>query len=150
MLGRKTGAGFYKYEGRKQGPNDALSQWRAGLKAEPEKGRAGPDISCVEQVEAKLQLDNNDLTNRLVLLMVNEAARCLEEKVVSSPDDADYGMVLGTGFPAYRGGPLRFAQQFGLKTVVSELERFTRHDDKFAPCDLLKQHAREGTYIYES
>ena len=55
--------------------------------------------------------------------MVNEAARCLEEKVVASPEDADYGMILGTGFAPFRGGPLRFAEHFGLKKLVDEMER---------------------------
>ena len=55
-------------------------------------------------------------------LMVNEAARCLEEKVVATPEDADYGMVLGTGFPPFRGGPLRFAESVGLKKVVTSMD----------------------------
>ena len=50
--------------------------------------------------------------NRLIFLMVNEAARCLEEKVVATPEDADYGMILGTGFPTFRGGPLRYAERW--------------------------------------
>ena len=149
MLGRKTGAGFYQYEGRKQTPNEALSRWRDGLHDNPED-QGGAQRRPGQEREPKLALNVEELTNRLVLLMVNEAARCLEEKVVASPEDADYGMLLGTGFPAYRGGPLRFAQHFGLKRVVSELERFARTDDKFTPCDLLQQHARSGTSIYES
>jgi len=82
--------------------------------------------------------------------MVNEAARCLEEKVVASPEDADYGMILGTGFAPFRGGPLRFAEHFGIEKVVQEMERLTQTDDKFAPCEILKKHAREGTKFYES
>ena len=62
----------------------------------------------------RLQL-NEELTHRLMFLMVNEAARCVEEGVVDSPEDADYGMILGTGFAPFRGGPLRFAEHFGLK-----------------------------------
>ena len=49
--------------------------------------------------------------------MVNEAARCLEEKVVATPEDADYGMILGTGFAPFRGGPLRFADHFGIAEI---------------------------------
>ena len=67
--------------------------------------------------------------------MVNEAARCLEEKVVASPEDADYGMILGTGFPPFRGGPLRYAENFGLKKIVTEMEQLARSEEKFAPCD---------------
>ena len=127
MLGRKTGNGFYKYEGKQQTPNDSLRAWRR---------QDAPDAS--------------DLSNRLVFLMVNEAARCLEEKVVESPEDADFGMILGTGFAPFRGGPLRFAEHYGLKRVVSEMERLAHQEPKFAPCEILKKHAREGTRFYES
>jgi 3-hydroxyacyl-CoA dehydrogenase/enoyl-CoA hydratase/3-hydroxybutyryl-CoA epimerase len=129
ILGRKTGAGFYKYEGKQQSPNDALQEWR-------------------QESGEKFALEN--ITNRLVYLMVNEAARCLEEKVVASPEDADYGMVLGTGFPVYRGGPLRFAESVGLKKVVTDMDGIhSRAGEKFAPCDLLRQHAQDGTTFYQ-
>ncbi|HEX4641265.1 MAG TPA: 3-hydroxyacyl-CoA dehydrogenase NAD-binding domain-containing protein, partial [Chthoniobacterales bacterium] len=129
ILGRKTGAGFYKYEGKQQTPNESLQQWRQ------ESGeKFGPE----------------NITNRLVYLMVNEAARCLEEKVVATPEDADYGMVLGTGFPVYRGGPLRYVESVGLKKVVADMDGIrSRSGEKFAPCDLLRQHAQDGTTFYQ-
>src|SRR5947208_2903055 len=129
MLGRKTGAGFYKYEGKTQTPNDALEEWRR-------TGAAGNGAI--------------GLPNRLVFLMVNEAARCVEEKVVDSPEDADYGMILGSGFAPFRGGPLRFAEHFSLKKIVDEMDRLAESDEKFLPCEILKKHAREGTKFYES
>ncbi len=134
MLGRKTGTGFYKYEGRNQTPNDSLEHWRRGLHGEPGPG---------------LPLNEEQLANRIVFLMVNEAARCVEEKVVESPEDADYGMILGTGFAPFRGGPLRFAEHFGLGKVVNELKRLAGTEEKFSPCEILKRHAREGTRFYE-
>ena len=70
--------------------------------------------------------------------MVNEAARCLEEKVVASPEDADYGMILGTGFAPFRGGPLRFADHFGSRKWSTEMER-TATAGNLQPCDLLRQ-----------
>ena len=128
LLGRKSGAGFYKYEGKSQTPNESLEQWR----------------------RSTARNEDVDLAQRLIFLMVNEAARCLEEKVVESPEDADYGMILGTGFAPFRGGPLRFADHFGLKKVVDEMERLAQSDEKFAPCELLKKHARDGTKFYGS
>ena len=128
MLGRKTGSGFYKYEGRQQTPNEAIQSWR-------------------QESGEKFGLEN--ITNRLVYLMVNEAARCLEEKVVASPEDADYGMILGTGFPVYRGGPLRYAESLGLKKVVTDMDGIqSRAGEKFAPSDLLREHAQNGTTFY--
>ncbi|PYJ43045.1 MAG: hypothetical protein DME86_03985 [Verrucomicrobia bacterium] len=130
LLGRKSGAGFYRYEGKSQTPNTQLDQWRDGGSVQNEA--------------------ENTIEHRLILLIVNEAARCLEEKVVASPEDADYGMILGTGFPAYRGGPLRFAENQGIKKIVEELERLAQRDDKFTAAEILKKHARDGARFYES
>jgi 3-hydroxyacyl-CoA dehydrogenase/enoyl-CoA hydratase/3-hydroxybutyryl-CoA epimerase len=80
--------------------------------------------------------------------MVDEAARCVQEKVVASAEDADYGMILGTGFAPFRGGPLRFADHFGLKKIVDELSERAKTEEKFGPCELLKKHARDGTKFY--
>ena len=128
LLGRKSGGGFYKYEGKQQSPNESLVQWRRA-------GSARNDV---------------DLANRLIFLMLNEAARCVEEEVVEAPEDADYGMILGTGFAPHRGGPLRFAEHFGLKKIVDEMNRLAQSDDRFEPCEILKKHARDGTKFYES
>ena len=148
MLGRKSGAGFYKYEGKTQTPNDSLVKWRRGLHGEPE-GAEGPNLPPDRDRDPRLRLNEEELTHRLMLLMVNEAARCVEEGVVDSPEDADYGMILGTGFAPFRGGPLRFAEHFGLKRVVEDLERLARAEAKFTPCEILKKHARDGTKFYK-
>jgi 3-hydroxyacyl-CoA dehydrogenase/enoyl-CoA hydratase/3-hydroxybutyryl-CoA epimerase len=148
MLGRKTGAGFYKYEGKKQRPNDSSVQWRRGLHGDPE-GVEGPNIPPDKHRDPRFRFNEEKLTHRLIFLMVNEAARCVEEGVVDSPEDADYGMILGTGFAPFRGGPLRFAEHFGLKKTVEELERLARAVKKFTPCEILKKHARDGTKFYE-
>lgn len=149
MLGRKSGGGFYKYEGKQQKPNEGIEKWRRGVVAGVadlgprktfDKGQLGAATPATVDV---------DLANRLVFLMVNEAARCVEEKVVESPEDADYGMILGTGFAPFRGGPLRFAEHFGLQKIVDEMEKLAKTDEKFAPCEILKRHARDGTRFYE-
>src|SRR6266480_2248077 len=67
-----------------------------------------------------------------------------------SPEDADYGMILGTGFAPFRGGPLRYAEHFGLNKVVDELERLAQSEEKFSPCEILKKHASDGTKFYEN
>jgi 3-hydroxyacyl-CoA dehydrogenase / enoyl-CoA hydratase / 3-hydroxybutyryl-CoA epimerase len=148
MLGRKTGAGFYKYEGRTQAPNESLAQWRRALHGEPE-GAEGPDIPPDWHRDPRSRLNEEELAHRLIFLMANEAARCVEENVVDSPEDADYGMILGTGFAPFRGGPLRFAEHFGLKNVVDDLERLAQSEEKFSPCEILKKHACNGTRFYK-
>jgi len=148
MLGRKTGVGFYKYEGKAQTPNESLIQWRRG----PVAGGGDPgshEGRATNRPASPPPAADADLPNRLVFLMVNEAARCVEEKVVDSPEDADYGMILGTGFAPFRGGPLRFAEHLGLKKVVDELERLAQSEEKFLPCEILKKHARDGTTFYK-
>src|SRR5213592_4755546 len=149
MLGRKTGAGFYKYEGKTNKPNESLAHWRS---AHVVAGRGDPgkdEGSATTQPASPPPATADDLTHRLILLMVNESARCVEEKVVDSPEDADYGMILGTGFAPFRGGPLRFAEHFGLKKIVEEMEQLAQSDEKFAPCAILKEHVQNGTKFYE-
>jgi 3-hydroxyacyl-CoA dehydrogenase/enoyl-CoA hydratase/3-hydroxybutyryl-CoA epimerase len=84
--------------------------------------------------------------------MVNEAARCVEEKVVATPEDADFGMMMGTGFPGHRGGPLRFADYFGAQKLAATMDALQERagvGDKFVPAALLRQHAQNGTKFYE-
>jgi 3-hydroxyacyl-CoA dehydrogenase/enoyl-CoA hydratase/3-hydroxybutyryl-CoA epimerase len=149
MLGRKSGGGFYKYEGKSQTPNAEIERWRgrpvAGV---ADHGRSVPPPSP-KPGSATPATAKNDVANRLMFLMVNEAARCLEENVIASPEDADYGMILGTGFPAWRGGPLRFAESFGIKKLVEEMEKLARTNEKYVPCALLRKHAQNGTKFYE-
>ena len=127
-------------------PNEPLAQWRVVAGGgDPGRGEGRTKSQPASSPPATA----DDIALRLVLLMVNEAARCVEEKVVESPEDADYGMILGTGFAPFRGGPLRFAEHFGLSKVVEELERLARNEEKFTPCEILRKHAREGTKFYE-
>jgi len=150
MLGRKTGAGFYKYDGKAQTPNDSLTRWRRALHGEPE-GADGPNPAAAGpdwHRDPRLRSNEEELTHRLIFLMVNEAADCVEERVVDSPEDADYGMILGTGFAPFRGGPLRFAEHFGLKKIVEAMDRLAQSEEKFSPCDILRKHARGATKFY--
>ncbi|HEX9281119.1 MAG TPA: 3-hydroxyacyl-CoA dehydrogenase NAD-binding domain-containing protein [Candidatus Udaeobacter sp.] len=149
MLGRKTGAGFYKYEGKRQMPNDSLVEWRRAHVVATAGGPGKDEGSATTQPASPPPATVDELTHRLIFLLVNEAARCVEEGVVDSPEDADYGMILGTGFAPFRGGPLRFAEHFGIKRTVEELERLARTEEKFTPCEILKKHGRDETKFYE-
>jgi 3-hydroxyacyl-CoA dehydrogenase/enoyl-CoA hydratase/3-hydroxybutyryl-CoA epimerase len=149
MLGRKTGGGFYKYEGKTHTANESLARWRSAPVVAGGGDPGSHEGSATTRPASPPPATVDDLANRLVFLMVNEAARCVEENVVDSPEDADYGMILGTGFAPFRGGPLRFAEHFGLRKVVDELERLAQTEEKFSPCEILKKHAREGTTFYQ-
>ncbi len=155
LLGRKSGAGFYQYEGKAQTENSEIEKWRHISAVIPSKveGSRGETSKVTQRDPSTLlrsaQDDGGEKANRLMFLMVNESARCLEEKVVASPEDADYGMILGTGFPIWRGGPLRFAENFGIKKVVEEMEILARTNEKYVPCSLLREHAQKGTKFYD-
>ena len=110
-LGRKAGAGFYRYSGGKK--DDA----RLPLNTE---------IASVHQPKIAGQTEDADLRDRMVLVMVNEGARVLEEGVVEAPEDVDFGMIMGTGWAPFRGGPLRYADTRGLGEVVRRLGRTRR------------------------
>jgi 3-hydroxyacyl-CoA dehydrogenase / enoyl-CoA hydratase / 3-hydroxybutyryl-CoA epimerase len=148
MLGRKSGSGIYKYEGKTQTPNPEVEKWRTKPSSHPERSEGSQEPGPSEVRRSARNDRVADMANRLMFLMVNESARCLEEKVVASPEDADYGMILGTGFPVWRGGPLRFAENFGIKKMVGEMESLARTNEKYGPCNLLREHAQKGTKFY--
>jgi 3-hydroxyacyl-CoA dehydrogenase len=125
-LGRKTGHGFYRHRGRKREPDPDL---RAFLGLERERSGPTPDT----------------LGDRMMLAMINEAARCLEEGVAADAGVVDLAMVFGAGFPPFRGGPLRYADAVGLQKVESQLTALrAERGERFAPSRLLSKLAREG------
>jgi 3-hydroxyacyl-CoA dehydrogenase/enoyl-CoA hydratase/3-hydroxybutyryl-CoA epimerase len=79
--------------------------------------------------------------------MVNEAARCLAEGVVAGPAETDLAMILGTGFPPFRGGLCRWADQQGLANIVAMLERLeTAVGERFRPSEALRGFAAKGGF----
>jgi 3-hydroxyacyl-CoA dehydrogenase / enoyl-CoA hydratase / 3-hydroxybutyryl-CoA epimerase len=129
-LGRKAGKGFYRYSGGKKRGVDPTVYELIGTQP-----NGGPRPA--------------DVIQRLVLVMLNEAARAVGEGIVRSPRDGDLGAIFGFGFPPFRGGPLRHADDLGAARVVAELERLAeRHGARFAPCEVLVEQARSGTKFY--
>jgi 3-hydroxyacyl-CoA dehydrogenase/enoyl-CoA hydratase/3-hydroxybutyryl-CoA epimerase len=83
------------------------------------------------------------------LLMLNEAAMCLDEGVVRNARDGDIGAIFGIGFPPFLGGPFRYMHTLGIVHVVSRLEHYQGLlGDKFTPADSLKKMAEEGRSFY--
>jgi len=129
-LGRKSGRGFYIYEGgKKRGVDPAVYEL---LGVHPNGGPRPAEI-----------------LQRLVLGLLNEAARAVGEGVVRSPRDGDIGAIFGVGFPPFRGGPLRHADDLGAARLVADLERLAeRLGPRFAPCEVLQDLARRDAKFY--
>jgi 3-hydroxyacyl-CoA dehydrogenase/enoyl-CoA hydratase/3-hydroxybutyryl-CoA epimerase len=82
--------------------------------------------------------------------MINEAAMILQEKVVDGPDAVDIGMIMGTGFPPFRGGLLRYADSIGIDHFVDGLERLEARfkDGRFRPCAYILDLKSKGQKFY--
>ena len=131
-LGRKSGRGFYIYEGKKERPAPAS------------------DIGFLQALKARVS-DDVTRRDRLILIMINEAARVLAEGVVESPEDVDFGMITGTGWAPFRGGPLRYADSVGIGEVLRRLENLARDiAPHFEPCDYLRDMAEQGLRFYSA
>lgn len=82
--------------------------------------------------------------------MVNEAARCLEEGVVDNARYLDMAMVMGTGFPAFRGGLLRYADAEGLESIVARLQKLEKqYGERSSPAGLLVEMSEKGETFYD-
>ena len=85
----------------------------------------------------------------MVLLMINEAARCLEERIVEDPRDVDFAMIMGTGFAPFRGGPLRHADSTGIGAITEDLQRLNQAGEhQFAPCERLIEMNKHNRTFY--
>jgi 3-hydroxyacyl-CoA dehydrogenase len=85
------------------------------------------------------EVGREEITERLVLRMVCEAFHVLEEGIARNPSDLDVAMVLGTGFPEFRGGVVKYARDLGLDKVRARLEQLAaQYGERFFPCELLR------------
>jgi 3-hydroxyacyl-CoA dehydrogenase len=96
-------------------------------------------------------LPQEDIRRRLVLVMMNEAARILEDGIVDRAADVDLGMIMGTGFPPFRGGLLRFADDQHPRSVLERLwEMEGKYGMRFTPAPLLVELARDNRGFYDA
>ena len=126
-LGKKSGQGFYKYT----------------------KGKSNGACDVPRNSTFRLQCENEEIVDRLILVMINESVRCLEEEVVASPKDVDFGMIMGTGWAPFRGGPIRYLDSVGSKKIAERLQELAKKDAYFTPCDMLLEYAKTNKKFYE-
>jgi 3-hydroxyacyl-CoA dehydrogenase/enoyl-CoA hydratase/3-hydroxybutyryl-CoA epimerase len=131
LLGKKTSKGYYIYDGKNSKENPEV---KALLKNIPSE---------------KLNLSDEEILDRFLLGMVNEAARCLEEGVVNDPMYVDMALLYGMGFPPFRAGLLHYADKRGLANIVDRLNTLAkRYGDRFTPCNKLVSMAKENRSFY--
>lgn len=129
-LGKKNQKGYYRYEkGERKIPDESIYDLRSPSR--------------------KIHMSSYEIVDRCILIMLNEAAHCLDEKIVDKPEYVDGGMIFGTGFPPFRGGLLRYAENRGIREIVGRLEDFTKkYGDRFTPAKLLTKLAKSGKGFY--
>ncbi|SQD78127.1 fatty acid oxidation complex subunit alpha FadJ [Moritella yayanosii] len=131
--GRKNEKGFYLY----------------GKKAKKGKKQVDESIYKLLNLKPEAKMAPKAIAERAVLLMLNEAARCLDEGILRSARDGDIGAIFGIGFPPFLGGPFHYMDSIGIAELVDKLERHQeKYGERFAPCESLKAMAKEGKKFY--
>lgn len=131
--GKKNQRGFYQYgkqsKGKKQVDESVYNVLGVSVK----------DTGKTEQ----------EIAQRCLVQMFNEAARCLEEGILSSARDGDVGGLFGIGFPPYTGGPFSYMDSMGIDNLVTSLKGYQQqYGERFSPCDLLLEMAEQGKTFY--
>jgi 3-hydroxyacyl-CoA dehydrogenase/enoyl-CoA hydratase/3-hydroxybutyryl-CoA epimerase len=142
--GRKAKKGFYLYdeEGKKGEVDESVYTLLA-------PGARETTAASGNQAQTRAQIPPAEIQSRTVLPMLNEAARCLAERVIRSPRDGDVGAVFGFGFPPFRGGPFRYMDTIGVAELVKKLEDLNdRFPGRFEPAEILVSMARRGERFY--
>ncbi len=122
LLGKKSGEGFYKN---------------------------GKVNSKITKKRIK-KLSKNEILERTMLIMINEASRILEEGFIKNPHYLDMAIIMGAGFPAFRGGILKYADSIGTKIIHEKLVRLTEKNTRFEPSKLLSLLARSNAKFYDT
>jgi len=138
MLGQKTGAGYYRYE--------------PGNRTPLENPELVPMLEAASQEKGiqRKALDEQYIVERCIFALVNEGAKILEEGIAQRSSDIDVIYLNGYGFPAFRGGPMFYADSVGLDTVLARVkELHARCGDWWKPAPLLEKLAAEGRTFTE-
>jgi 3-hydroxyacyl-CoA dehydrogenase len=134
--GRKTGSGYMDYSGPTPAPNPKVVEVVRGF--------------LQERRVAPKKVTHQEIVDLMLAAAINEAAFMIEEGICDRPQDMDLAMIYGTGFPPYRGGILRYADQWGLANVLRcllDLEK--RYGVRFTPARLIPEMAASGKAFYK-
>jgi 3-hydroxyacyl-CoA dehydrogenase/enoyl-CoA hydratase/3-hydroxybutyryl-CoA epimerase len=134
-LGKKGGQGFYQYEkGRSKKPDESIyGELQIPVPAEPQK------------------FSDQEIRARLVLQMINEATYTLQDGIVQRADQVDLALIMGTGFPPFRGGLLRFADTLHPRSILYHIRKLEEvYGTRFTPAPLLIDLAERDRTFYQA
>lgn len=136
--GKKNRKGFYNYQ--KSNPIMKL------LRKESVIDESIYDLLAIDAAPA---LNQEEIVERCMIQMLNEAARCLEEGIIASPQDGDIGAIFGIGFPPFLGGPFRYMDSYGIENLVERLQSYQlRFGSRFEPAQILLDYEAQGKSFY--
>lgn len=130
--GRKTKKGFYQYQGKKANGKDV-----------------DESVYTLLGIQPNAKLPSQEIVERCIFLMINEAVRCLDEGIIRNARDGDIGTIFGIGFPPFIGGPFRYLDSLGADYVVEKLNQYQDSYGKhFTPCSALLNMAKSKQTCY--
>jgi 3-hydroxyacyl-CoA dehydrogenase/enoyl-CoA hydratase/3-hydroxybutyryl-CoA epimerase len=128
LLGKKSGKGFYVHD--------------------PKERKVNSEVQAL--VKGSKPVSSKEALMRMIYIMINEAALILQEGIVDGADTVDVGMIMGTGFPPFRGGLLRYADSIGIDQLVEDMQAFENRfkDGRFAPAKYILDLKAKGKKFY--
>jgi 3-hydroxyacyl-CoA dehydrogenase/enoyl-CoA hydratase/3-hydroxybutyryl-CoA epimerase/enoyl-CoA isomerase len=134
--GQKNGIGFFKYS--------------TDPKGKPKKEVVADTYDLIKSVQPNGQKDFSDeeIVDRHMLPMIIETVRCLDEGIVETPAEADMGLIMGIGFPPFRGGALKYCDTLGMKTVLEKAAKYASLGKLYEPTASMKKMAADGKTYY--
>lgn len=133
-LGQKNNVGFYKYELDKKGKL---------------KKQVDPSVDEIiaKVVKKNVEVTDEEIVERIMIPMIYECARCLDEKIVNTPTEVDMGLLLGLGFPPFRTGALKYADSIGLKNLIEASKKYESLGELYqAPTGFIEKANNNETY----
>ena len=136
-LGQKNGKGFYDHSKDKRG--------------RPVKAPAERALALISAHSSdKKDFSSEEIIARLMIPLVNEVIRCLEEGVVASAQEADMGLIYGLGFPPFRGGPIRYLETLGLDKFIEMADKYAHLGEIYQVTDGLREMAKSGKSYFST
>lgn len=130
LYGKKVSKGFYLYEGTEKKNNPEVKQ-------------------LLGSIPPNTQISEDEMRDRVMFIMINEASRCLEENIISNPAYLDMALIMGIGFPPFRGGLLRYADSRGSESIVQSLVALEKtHGLRFTPSKYLLEMGQNKKSFY--